>query len=153
MLMNDLLSYDNRYKVLSNSTVYLIDNSTYEIYDKLLFNITEIINGTQPKLENKDISLMINLQSEQNLEAELGCVIDKIGLKNYLLNCKSNKSAELNLQSAVSFIDNNDILIINFNKGANTIVELNDTKSYNRFFFSTKQWVLNQALLQLLLLL
>ena len=75
---------------------------------------------------------MINLQSEQNLETELGCVIDKIGLKNYLLNCKSNKSAELNLQSAVSFIDNNDILIINFNKGANTIVELNDTKSYNR---------------------
>ena len=153
MLMNDLLSYDNRYNVLSNSTVYLMDNSTYEIYNKLLFNITGIINGTQPKLENKDISLMINLQSEQNLEAELGCVIDKIGLKNYLLNCKSNKSAELNLQSAVSFIDNNDILIINFNKGANTIVELNDTKSYNRFFFSTKQWVLNQALLQLLLLL
>ena len=138
MLMNDLLSYDNRYNVLSNSTVYLMDNSTYEIYNKLLFNITGIINGTQPKLENKDISLMINLQSEQNLETELGCVIDKIGLKNYLLNCKSNKSAELNLQSAVSVIDNNDILIINFNKGANTIVELNDTKSYNRFFFSTK---------------
>ena len=45
MLMNDLLSYDNRYNVLSNSTVYLMDNSTYEIYNKLLFNITGIING------------------------------------------------------------------------------------------------------------
>jgi len=129
IFMNDLLSYDQRYNAIINSTIYLMDNSTYEIYNKLLCNITGKINGTQPKLKNKNLNLIVNLHSGQKFETELDCSIDNIGLENYLLNCKSNEILESNFKIAISFIDNNDILLINFINGTNSIIESNDTKN------------------------
>ena len=136
IFMNDLLSYDQRYNAIINSTIYLMDNSTYEIYNKLLCNITGKINGTQPKLKNKNLNLIVNLHSGQKFETELDCSIDNIGLENYLLNCKSNEILESNFKIAISFIDNNDILLINFINGTNSIIESNDTKNYKEQFFS-----------------
>ena len=136
IFMNDLLSYDQRYNAIINSTIYLMDNSTYEIYNKLLCNITGKINGTQPKLKNKNLNLIVNLHSGQKFETELDCSIDNIGLENYLLNFKSNEILESNFKIAISFIDNNDILLINFINGTNSIIESNDTKNYKEQFFS-----------------
>ena len=113
-----------------------MDNSTYETNGKLSFNITGRINGTQPKFENKDINLMVSLQSGQKTEANLDCVINNIYLEYYQLNCKSNESLIINLQGAISFIDNDDLLIFNFIDGNNTIIELKDIKSHNKLFLS-----------------
>ena len=134
--MDNLLIYDVRYDLLNNSTIYLMDNSTYETNGKLSFNITGRINGTQPKFENKDINLMVSLQSGQKTEANLDCVINNIYLEYYQLNCKSNESLIINLQGAISFIDNDDLLIFNFIDGNNTIIELKDIKSDNKLFLS-----------------
>ena len=57
-------------------------------------------------------------------------------MENYLLNCKSNEILESNFKIAISFIDNNDILLINFINGTNSIIESNDTKNYKEQFFS-----------------
>ena len=81
--IDNLLSYDERYDQLNNSTVYLMDNSTYETNGKLSFNITGRINGTQPQFENKNISLLVNLQSGQKTEANLDCVINDISFNNF----------------------------------------------------------------------
>ena len=51
---------------------------------------------------------------------------------NYTLNCKSNEKIEGDLQSAISFIDD-DILLVNFDEGDNSelILETNST-SYSK---------------------
>ena len=53
MLMDDIQLIDEKYDIISNSTIYIMDNSTYNKYDKLLFNISGEINDPQPKLKNK----------------------------------------------------------------------------------------------------
>ena len=112
MLMNNLLLCDERYDILSNATIYLMDNSAFELYDQSLFNITGIINGTQPKLENKNLSLMSNFISEKpKLQTEIDCVINNISTDKYILNCKRNRTLEIDLQYSISFIDDSRILL------------------------------------------
>jgi hypothetical protein len=120
-----------------------MDNSTYQTNGKLSLNITGRINGTQPKIKNKNISLMVNLQSGQKTEINLDCVINNIHLENYQLNCKSNKPLIIDLKGAISFIDNDGLLVLNFIDGINTIIELKDINSYNKLFFSKKNNGLN----------
>jgi len=58
---------DNIYdSLLENSFVYIMDNSKFIRYDKFLFNVTGEIEDPQPKLENKTLLLMINLESSEN---------------------------------------------------------------------------------------
>ena len=134
--IDNLLSYDERYDQLNNSTVYLMDNSTYETNGKLSLNITGRINGTQPQLENKNLSLLVNLQSGEKTEANLDCVINDIYFEHYVLNYKSNEALSIDLQRAISFIDNGDILAFHFFDGIDTIIELKQINSYNRLFLS-----------------
>ena len=139
-LIDNLLLYDERYDEkydqLYNSTIYLMDNSTYQTNGKLSFNITGRINGTQPKFENKDISLIVSLQSGQKTEANLDCVINNIYLEYYELNCKSNETLLINLQGAISFIDNDGLLVFNFIDGNDAIIELKNINSYNKLILS-----------------
>ena len=113
-----------------------MDNSTYETNGKLSFNITGRINGTQPKFENKDISLIVSLQSGQKTEANLDCVINNIYLEYYELNCKSNETLLINLQGAISFINNDGLLVFNFIDGNDAIIELKNINSYNKLILS-----------------
>ena len=70
MFMNNmtaLMHQDNIYdSLLENSFVYIMDNSKLIRYDKFLFNVTGEIEDPQPKLENKTLLLMINLESSEN---------------------------------------------------------------------------------------
>ena len=135
--MNNLLIYDEKYDLISKSTIYLMNNSRYDIYDELLFNITGVINGTQPKLENK-LRLMINHLSGQNIEVdEVDCTFNKIGIDSYRLNCKANKTIESDLQSAISIIDQG-ILLINFKNRTDTIIKLEKQNSYQSLFLNEK---------------
>ena len=123
LFMNNLQLIDEKFDILSNkSNIYLLDNSTYDKYDKYLFNISGRISGTQPKFESKNLSVMVNLLSEQKLVTELDCIINNITMENYILNCKTNETIECDLQSAVSFIDDGDILLINFVDRANSTI-------------------------------
>ena len=115
MFMNDLqLLKNGKYDIISNSNIYILDNTTYAKYNRILFNITGTIDGIQPAYENKNLFVMINLESGNRIETEIECDINKISLQSYLLDCKSNETLEANLQSAISFIDDNEILLINF---------------------------------------
>jgi len=144
MLMNNLTSIDDKYDALYNSTIYLLDNSTYVKYDKLLFNISGVINGAQPKIENNNLTLMINLQSEEKNITEVECIINNnnTSKENYILNCKNSKSSktlEIDLQSAISFMDDNDILLINFINTSDSIIKIETENKYYKRFFYRKQ--------------
>ena len=71
MFRNDIQSIDEKFDKISNITVYILDNSTYYKFDKFLFNISGEINDPQPKLENNNLTVMINPESETKIESEV----------------------------------------------------------------------------------
>ena len=129
MYMNNLQDLDNKYDNLQNSTIYILNNSFYNKYSTNLYNITGIMNPKPiSNLENKNIDLMINLESESKIKTESRCTIIKINESNYTLNCKYNENIKGDLQGAISFIDEDEILLVNFDGGNNnTIITKNPT--------------------------
>ena len=153
LFMNNLQLIDEKFDILSNASIYLLDNSTYDKYDEPLFNISGVINDTQPKLENKNLSVMINLHSEQKVVNEIDCIINNITLENYILNCKMNETTESDLQSAISFIDDGDILLINFAEGANSIINVEiENKISNRIFYRKQKGALKPGIIAALII-
>ena len=71
---------------------------------------------------------MINLESESKITTEFNCTIIKIKESSYTLNCKLKDNIKLDLQSAISFINNEEILLVNFNNGNSTIRKNNPYK-------------------------
>lgn len=66
-------------------------------------------------LEYLDI-IQVNVEKYQEiLEAEINCTIIEINGSNYTLNCTGEKNILYDLQSAVSII-NDDLLLINFDE-------------------------------------
>ena len=83
---------------------------------------------------------MINLQSGEKIETEVDCIINNSTITgNYLLNCKSSESLESNLQSAISFINANDILLINFVNYNDSIINIEVEKIKSKRLFYGKQ--------------
>ena len=135
MAMKNQDKYDN---ILENSLVYILDNSNFYKYDQLLFNITGEINDPQPKIDNKNLLLMINLENNDSTDIQIPCIISNITKNKYILNCKSNESFKGEIQSAVSFIDNNDILLLNFADIKESNIDIETTPN-NRKFFTKKE--------------
>ena len=53
---------------------------------------------------------------------------------NYILYCKSNETFIGELQNAISFIDNNDLLLLNFADINGSVIDV-EADEYNRRFF------------------
>ena len=70
---------------------------------------------------------MINLQSEEKIKTNVDCNVNDINGLNYTLKCTSREYFYGNLQSSISFIDDGDILLINF-------VKINESEYYNLIF-------------------
>ena len=142
MFMNNIQKLEEKYDSISNSTIYILDNSTYYKYDKLLFNISGAINGYKPKLDNKNLTLIANVESETKLIAEVNCTIMNILGNNYALDCKANETISCDLQSSISYVDNDDILLVNFGKNINSIINFikdMETKNTNKRFYYSKK--------------
>ena len=137
MFMDNVTSLDEKYDKIFNSTIYVMDNSTFNKYDKFLFNISGIINDPQPKLVNTKLDVMINIESDENIIKDAECNISNKERQNYILNCKINETLDYNLQSAISFLDTQEILLINFADFNNSIIKFEETKNsriLNRHF-------------------
>ena len=140
MFMNNMtaLTEDNIYNnILENSLVYIMDNSTFHRNEKLLFNIAGEIKDAQPKLDNKNLILMINLENNEKSQIQVQCNISNISRNKYILYCKSNVTFKGELQNALSLIDNNDLLLLNFAHINESIINLETTQNNRRFFIKT----------------
>jgi hypothetical protein len=134
--MNNIQLVGDKYDMLSNCNIFVLDNSTCIKYDKLLFNVSGEIDGTQPEIKNSNLSLMINLQSEDVTETEVDCIINNTLENNYELNCKSMQALDMDLQSALSFMDSNNVLLINFGNVSESIINTEvENKNSKRLFF------------------
>ena len=119
MSMNNLQNIDDKYSKLlaSNPSIYILDNSSFYGYGNNKFNISGTINGEKPTSisVNKDLSLMMNLQNNANEEEttkEADCTVTGIKNDKYTLDCTAKEKNKYNLQSAMSIVDN-DILLVN----------------------------------------
>ena len=122
--------------------IYILDNSTYYKYDKLLFNISGTIDCPKPKLDNKNLTLIVNLESEIKIETEVNCTIMNILGNNYSLDCKAKETISSNLQSALSYVDDGDILLVNFATNVESIINTEKvirTKNVNKRFYYSKK--------------
>ena len=77
------------------------------------------------KLEGKNINLMINLKSEDEISTESSCTIIKSNENSYTLNCQLRQNIGSDLQEAISFINDEEILLINFDGGNNSTTTIN----------------------------
>ena len=122
-LMENIKEAEGQYDDLVKSNIYVLDHSIVKTNDKnKTFNIIGIINEPKPTFDKINLTLIITVEKDKNkIKAESNCtIIDIIG-SNYTLNCQGEKNILYNLQSAVSFIDK-DLLVINFEQ--NTTSEI-----------------------------
>ena len=131
LFMNNLQDIEDKYDNLENSFVYILDHSVYTKYSTYKYNISGIIEQEpKSKLEDNNINLMINLESESKIITESGCNINKINKGSYALNCELKENINGDLQNAISFINDDEILLINFGNGNSTIIKNNYYKKY-----------------------
>lgn len=144
MFMNEIKNIGDKFNNISESNIYVLDHSIVKIYQKNSFNISGEINGVQPNFTIKDLTLIIYKNFENKKELEVKCIIsDKIE-NNYTLYCMSNETFEGDIQSAISFIDN-DVLVVNFDENIESKITLNikEKKKVNSFFFLKKNGGIN----------
>ena len=64
-----------------------------------------------------------------------------------------NETTESDLQSAISFIDDGDILLINFAEGANSIINVEiENKISNRIFYRKQKGALKPGIIAALII-
>ena len=138
MFMDNLQFIDN--KDLFETEIYILDHSTYKLYDdEKLINITGIIQDSKPNFKKyTNFELIINLNSAEKKDANLNCSIIVIKGNNYTLNCKINENIDGDLQASVSYIGK-DLLIINFETGFDSkIIFKEKYTKFNKIYYSKK---------------
>jgi len=121
MYLNNIQDIGDKFNNITNSNIYILDNSVFSKSDNLLFNITGVMNTAQFNIASDNIALMMNSESDNQIEVNCG-IQNLIGNK-YTLNCQSSEEIKGDLQAAISFVDNN-ILIINFDENYESQLEL-----------------------------
>ena len=108
---------------LLQSKIFILDHSNITTNTRYnIFNISGIINDQKPNFTINDLQLKVNVQKEKDiLEADVNCTIVEIIGSNYTLDCKGEKNILYDLQSAISIIDN-DVLIVNFDENTTSEV-------------------------------
>ena len=102
--------------------IYILEVSLYHENQikKNYFYISGIINGMRPNIINNNIILIVSDDNKENHVNMLNCSLNNINANNYTLYCENDNYSIKDLQNSVSFInDNNDILLININKNNN----------------------------------
>jgi len=128
MYLNNTQDIGDKFNNLNNSNIYILDNSTFSKTGNLLFNITGVMNNAQLNITSDNIALMINSDSDNQIEVT--CGIQNLVENKYTLNCESSEEIKADLQGAISFIDN-DILIINFDENYDSQIVLEKSTNNN----------------------
>ena len=138
MFINNIQDIKDQFNSFSDVPIYILDHCIKNRYEKKLLNITGEIQDPQPTLKSMDIVLTVNLDSKtQSQTEEINCTFTDIKVKNYSLNCRVNEDLKDDFQSAISFIDN-DILIIYFDSYNESIFEEAEIKQNIRYNFNKK---------------
>ena len=139
MYMNNLLLIDEKFDGLSNSFIYILDNCTLEQKNNKIFDISGSMKNPLDKLyKNYNLTIMMNIESTDRSEMEVDCYVANATGSNYTLSCNSNEIFNADFQSSISFLDNNTILLINFDYieyyNNNSLINTNIDSLSHRYF-------------------
>ena len=121
MIMNNVQDA-NKYNYLSDAEIYFLEHCSMNRYQKRLLNISGEIQDSKFTIKTKDIILMIYHDSENDSMGEIDCTFTDKKLKNYTLNCRVNEGMINIFQAAISFFDDN-ILILYFDSYNESIID------------------------------
>ena len=113
--MNNLELIDEKFDEFNNSFIYILDNCILKQKNKNIFDISGSMKNPLDKLyKNYNLTIMMNIESTDRVAMEVDCYVANVTGSNYTLSCNSNETFNADLQSAISFLDKNTILLINF---------------------------------------
>ena len=126
--------------------IYILNNAINNIYNNNLFNISGILANEKPNFGFIDLVLIMNSRRENEIEEEANCKITEISGINYTLSCQTEGNVDCDLQSAVSYINNNDILLINFYYNTNSLLITEAEENIYTEYFRTNSGISNTSL-------
>jgi len=118
--INNIQNVGEEENDFSKTAIYILDHSIVNKYDNFIFNISGVIEEKKPNFTFIDFVLSIKiLEDDEYIIGEVNCKIIDIIDKNYTLNCKGQENTKYNLQSAISQIEN-DLLLVNFDNNTDS---------------------------------
>ena len=92
-----------------------------------------IFDDELPSFSKKELNLSAMELPYKN-ETELKCTVDKVIESNYTLNCKLKPNIKYEFDNSILY-DNDKLLLINFEKGAESQITSDETETKIRRFF------------------
>ena len=138
-------------KDLFDYNIYILNNAINNKYDNNLFNISGIISE-KPNFGLINLILITNAKSENETttEEEIDCNIVEIKDLNYTLNCSAKENINYDMQSSVSFIDNDNILLINFDNNTNSTLAIENRENFHGRYYRNNSGLSSTSLFLIL---
>ena len=138
-------------KDLFDYNIYILNNAINNKYDNNLFNISGIISE-KPNFGLINLILITNAKSENETttEEEIDCNIVEIKDLNYALNCSAKENINYDIQSSVSFIDNDNILLINFDNNTNSTLTIENRENFHGRYYRNNSGLSSTSLFLIL---
>ena len=133
--MNNLEQINNAKELdnLENINLYILQNSSIIEQKEDSFVISGTMNSNETiSFSNKELTLLCNHLSDDG-NTELPFTITNINENQYNLSCKVEKYVECNLDNSM-IIDEDKILLIDFEEGINANVSLNQKTKGKKYF-------------------
>ena len=126
----------------SDQRIYILEHSlcNTNITKNNFFNISGIMNETNLNITYTDLIFYANDLYEEPVIHQFNCsIINESNSNFYTLNCEKNENLNIDLQSAVSFVnDIGDILLINFDRNTVSTTDIVTNSITNRIIVTNK---------------
>ena len=129
--------------------IYILQNATYEKNGSSLLIFGTIFDDELPSFSKKELNLSA-MQLPSKNETELKCTVDKIKENNYTLICKLKPNIKYEFDNSILY-DNDKLLLINFEKGAESQITSDETETKIRRFFPKSSGKLSSGLIALII--
>ena len=129
--------------------IYILQNATYEKNGSSLLIFGTIFDDELPSFSKKELNLSA-MQLPSKNETELKCTIIKVIDSNYTLNCKLKPNIKYEFDNSILY-DDDKLLLINFEKGAESQITSDETETKIRRFFPKSSGKLSSGLIALII--
>ena len=129
--------------------IYILQNATYEKNGSSLLIFGTIFDDELPSFSKKELNLSA-MQLPSKNETELKCNIIKVIDSNYTLNCKLKPNIKYEFDNSILY-DDDKLLLINFEKGAESQITSDETETKIRRFFPKSSGKLSSGLIALII--
>jgi len=129
--------------------IYILQNATYEKNGSSLLIFGTIFDDELPSFSKKELNLSA-MQLPSKNETELKCTVDKIKENNYTLICKLKPNIKYEFDNSILY-DDDKLLLINFEKGAESQITSDETETKIRRFFPKSSGKLSSGLIALII--